>query len=124
MSKTSSRLPGFAGIRPPKPTRRDEHVAQRIAERLIREIDPDLSDGDAEGCYWTSAELSDRIWELKQALIEGSDPQQLTRWCAENFTPSDWHWEGIADSCAYYAPQITREEVNAAVAHWRERYEV
>lgn len=118
------RLPGFENVRPPRPTRYDETVARAIAERLIREIDPDLQSGDEEGFYWTKAELPDRTWELQQAIMADVHPHALIRFCRKKFRATDWHWEGISENCRHYAPIAIQEEVAKAVKGWMERYEV
>ena len=118
------RLPGFENVRPPQPTRHDEYVARRIAERLIREIDPDLHQGDEDGFYWSQAELSDRTWELQQAVMAHIPPGLLVRWCRKNFNPHNWEQDGIETNCRHYAPIAILEEVEKAVAHWQAKYEV
>ena len=118
------RLPGFENVRPPKPTRYDEPVARRIAERLIREIDPDLKNGDERGFYWTLAELPELIWELQQAIMADIPEQRLIWYCRNTFDKTHWRLEGITESCRFAASIVIRDEVAAAVKRWIKQYEV
>ena len=118
------RLPIPKTIRPPKPTIRDPIVAERIARRIVAEVNLDEF-------YWKTAELSDRIWDVQQEIVRcGNVPTVFSRLYRKQPPVSDrgdrgghpYGWEGIDEHCRCIADDIAVEEVAKAVATWNERY--
>lgn len=115
---TAKQLPGFENVRPPIPTRSTEHVAKRIAEVIVNEVNLD-------DFYWTQAEKVCRVWEMQQVLMTGCSPWHLMRALAQKYPvwrASDW--EGIREHGEHIAAKVVNEEVDKARLEWRERYNV
>lgn len=111
-----SRLPGFEDIRPPRPSRCDESVAVAIATRIVSEVNLD-------DFYWEPHQVSKKVDQMAVALMNGVfNGAKLIRHLHNKY--GDWNREGVAEHCDYCGPGIEKEEVEKAVAHWRERYGV
>ena len=111
-----SRLPGFEAVRPPKPCRRHEEVAEKIARRIVAELNLD-------DFYWDGPQIKQHIDQMTLAIMAGV-PVGARLIIHLQRKHGDWDWEDVADHCAHCGPPIEREVVAEAVARWRERYEV
>lgn len=109
---------------PPKPTIRTDYVAERIAKRIVEEVNLDEF-------YWTNNELPDRVWDVQQEIMREGKPatvfvrlekRQPLLTCGGRRVTHPYGWEGMDDHCRCCAPDIAREELQSAIDDWRERY--
>lgn len=116
----------FRGLKPPKPTIRTEHVARRIAERIVA-----WCNGDE--CYWETDELPDRIAEVQTEIMRVGKPatvmarlehRQPLASCGGERVTHPYGWEFLDDNCRAVGDQIAKEELAIAVAEWSELCEV
>ena len=117
--QTQLRLPIPRTIRPTRPSIRDEAVARRIAERIVREVNMD-------DFYWTPEELPERIWDTQQEIMRaGNVPTVFTRLHKAEGADAGggkYGWEGIDEHCRHIGQEIADEEHDKAIAEWRSRY--
>lgn len=114
------RFPSMAGLRPPRPTIRDERVALRIAERLVYLVNA----GDGY-FHWSAETVDDRVTDVWREIMRVGRPAtvfaRLERQQPPN-APCIYGWEGIDDDCRQAADEIAAEELAAAVKRYDERY--
>ena len=119
------RLPIPKSCRSPRPTIRDPLVAERIAKRIVAEVNLDEF-------YWTAAELPDRIWDVTQEIILAGNPRtvfsrlyrkQPPCSCSGERGGHPYGWEGIDEHCDVIADEIANDELFAARDEWHKRWE-
>jgi hypothetical protein len=116
----TTRMPGFENIRPPEPTRRSENVAMRTAYRIVKQLNLD-------DFYWSPERIHDKVWEMKQALIEGVTLHRMIGHLCRKYNgwdipPEDF--DGVDEHCCHIGTAIHVEETNKAIAEWKRTYEV
>ena len=118
------RFESMKKLRPPKPTIRDEHVALRIAERIVKGIND-----DDDYCYWEPEEVPHLIDKMAAEIVSAGNPQNVTERLRKQqplilgtHGGHPWGWEGIREACREIAGDIAAEELKSAVEKWESRY--
>ena len=108
-------------IQPPFPTIRHERIAKRIAERIVAAVNLD-------DFYWESGEIADRIYDIQQEIMLGTDPRGVIDalyWkqppfnCLGQRGGHPYGWDGIHEHCEHIASDIASEELRDAVRAYR-----
>ena len=111
------RFPSMRKIKPSTLTIRDEKVALAIAQRIVKEVDPD-------NFYWQPSEIEDRIYDVQQEIMRVGRPATVFGRLVKRQSPlsCSYGWEGIEQDCRCTADAISDEELHKAREHYSERY--
>jgi hypothetical protein len=118
------RFETMKSVRPPVPTIRTPDVAERIARRIIAEVNLD-------DFYWEPGEIEDRVYDVTQEIARCGRPANVFSRLYQRQPPFNdrgdrgghpFGWEGIDEHCRHIADEIAEEELDAARKHYTERY--
>ena len=114
----------FGGLKPEPPTIRSRRVAERIAKRIVAEVNLDEF-------YWTTKEVSDRIADVANEIARCGRPATVFArlWkrqppisCNGERGAHPYGWEGIDERCRAIADEIASEELKKAMVQYERDY--
>lgn len=113
----------FSGLKPSPPTIRSRIVAERVAARLVAEVNVD-------DLYWEPEEIPTRLADVTREIMRYGRPETVFSRLYKQQHPIDdtgrrgghpYGWEGIDEYCRAIAKGIADEETAKAVGrHKRE----
>ena len=112
----------FSGMKPPLPTIRSRSVAERVAARLVAEVNIDYF-------YWEPEEIPTRLADVTHEIMRCGRPETVFSRLYKQQLPIDdtgqrgghpYGWEGIDEYCRVVAKGLADEETaKAADRHKR-----
>jgi len=106
----------FPKLKPPKPTIRTSHVAERIARRIVAEVNLD-------DFYWELEEVPECVEDVKQEIMRCGRPATVfDRLSRKGVIPIKYDWDGIDEHCRHIGDRIAKEELERAMTEYRRDY--